>query len=222
MNLAILLPTIYRKEGLQRSLKSLFETTKNYDLTVVIAREWDDYSAIDTCKLYNGKVIQAVCRQNKMGPAYAWNTALQAAQFFDGYFTASDDIEFIDGWLDEILKIQKATGKGLIGVNDGTGKYERAKFCTHYFLTRNFIRNHNGGVVYCPHYYTDFCDVEIIERANKVDEFAYAPESKIIHHWKEINDEAYRRGESRRNEAKKIYEDRKSKGFPNDYPSIIK
>lgn len=222
MNVCILLPTIYRRQGLIRTLESLFNTTQRYDISVVVAHEWDDLGAISVCKLWNGRVVRAVCEKNKQGPAYAWNTALRAAQFYDGYFLASDDMEFCDGWLDEIMKVYNIHNKGLIGVNDGTGKYERAKFCTHYFLTRGFIRNTNGGVVCCPHYYADFTDVEVIDRANLSNEFSYAEKAKIIHHWREVDDDAYRRGDERRTEARGIYLRRKALGFPNDYEPIIR
>ena len=222
MNIAILLPTIYRKDGLHRTLTSLFHTTKDYELTVVVAHEWDDDDAVKVCSLYNGKVIRAICEKNKQGPAYAWNTALAAAQYHDAYFLASDDIEFTLCWLDEVIKTYNVANKGLIGVNDGTGKYERAGFCTHYFMTRKFIRDVNGGVVCCPHYYADFTDVEVIDRAKKVNQFAYADKARIFHHWREVDDEAYRRGDERRTEARGIYLRRKEKGFINDWEPIIK
>ena len=222
MNIAILLPTIHRKEGLKRALESLFDTTKGHDISVIVAHEWDDEDAVKVCGLYNGKVIRAVCEKNKMGPAYAWNTALSKAKYYDGYFLASDDIEFMDNWLDEVLKIQAIANKGLVGINDNTGKYERAGFCTHYFLTRDFIIHHNGGVVCCPHYFADFTDVEIIERAKIHNEFAYAEHARVIHHWREIDDEAYKRGDERRTEARGVYLRRKANNFPNDYERIIK
>lgn len=218
----MLLPTIYRRQGLIRSLESLFSTTERYDLSVVVAHEWDDYGAVEVCKTHDGRVRRAVCEKNQQGPAYAWNSALKVAQFYDAYFLASDDIEFCDGWLDEIMRVYNKTQKGLIGVNDGTGKYERAGFCTHYFMTRPFIRNVNGGVACCPHYYADFTDVEIIERAESCNEFAYAAQSRIVHHWREEDDEAYRRGDARRMQAREIYLARKAKGFPDDYEAIIK
>lgn len=221
MNIAVLLPTIYRKEGLKRTLESLFATTQNHSLHVVIARELDDCEAMDVCYEYDARVMEAVCPKEKQGPAYAWNTALRKAQFYDAYFLASDDMEFCPSWLDEIMFVYNKSQKGLIGVNDGTGKYERAGFCTFYFMTRSFVRNVNGGVVCCPHYFADFTDVEVIERAKKVNEFAYASESRIVHHWREVDDEAYRRGDARRKEARKIYEDRKAKGFPNDHERIV-
>ena len=73
----------------------------------------------------------------------------------------------------------------------------------------------------CPHYFADFSDVEIIERAKKVNEFAYAENARIIHHWREIDDEAYKRGDDRRTEARGIYLRRKANNFPNDYERII-
>lgn len=222
MQIAILLPTIYRKDGLKRTLTTLFDTTEKYDLSVIVARERDDVEALKVCQTYNGKVISAICEKEKQGPAYAWNTALKHAKYYDAYFLASDDIEFTDGWLNEVLKVYSVANKGLIGVNDSTGKYERAGFCTHYFMTRKFIKEINGGVVCCPHYFADYTDVEIIERAIAYNEFAYAQHARIFHHWRKNDDEAYQRGDERRREAKETYLRRKAKGFPDDYERIMK
>lgn len=216
MNVCVLLPTIYRPDGLRRALSTL-ETSL---VETIIICEKDDEEAKQIALDYMCRFCTT--EKSLQGPAYAWNTGLKHAQFHDAYFLASDDIEFVPGWLHEIQKIYETTQAGLIGVNDGTGKYERAGFCTHYFMTRNFIRNVNGGVVCCPHYFADFTDVEIIERAKKVNQFAYAAEAKVIHHWREIDDEAYRRGDTRRAEAKKIYLERKAQGFPDNYKAIIK
>jgi hypothetical protein len=76
-------------------------------------------------------------------------------------------------------------------------------------------------VAACPHYFADFTDVEIVERGKRAGCFAYAAEARILHHWREVDDEAYRRGEGRRKAAKQVHLLRKMAGYPDDYERII-
>jgi hypothetical protein len=169
-------------------------------------------------------VKSVICEKPLQGPAYAWNTGLKHTQFYDAYFLASDDTEFIPGWYGEVTKVlkEKLNYSGVVGVNDGTGKYERAGFATQFLITRDFIVEHNGGVVACPHYYCDFVDVELTERAKAVNKFAYADKSMVIHHWREHDDMGYRKADDKRSEMRGVYLRRKANNFPDDYERIIK
>jgi hypothetical protein len=65
------------------------------------------------------------------------------------YFLGSDDIVFEEGWLSVTLGVLKSqlNGSGLVGVNDGTGKFERTGWATQYLMTKDFIIEENGGVL---------------------------------------------------------------------------
>lgn len=228
MRTAILLPTIYRPSGLLRVLDSIFYTVQNHVLEesdkteIVIACEDDDKEVW----IWSPDINIAVCKEKMKGPAYAWNTALQWLEdrnkTYDLYVLASDDIEFLSGWLEQVIKVQQETNRGLIGLNDNSGKYERAGFCTHYAMTREFIKKYNGGVVACPHYSADFTDREIIDRADLVDQFAYAKEANIIHYHRKQDDLGYKKADDQRQAMRELYLKRKRDNFPNDYPAIIK
>ena len=224
MKIAILLPTIYRPMGLYKAISSLWLHTDINLIDVCIACEIDD----DNPYTYAQKFVDiAVCEKRLQGPGYAWNIALQYLEKhnkkYDAYYLASDDIEFCPGWLDETLKVlqDKLDGSGLVATNEGTDKVKRAGFATQYLMTRDFIRDHNGGIAAYP-YPTDFSDVESSMRAQKVNKFAYAEKAVVRHLWRENNDEAYIRSDKLRKDAKTIFEDRKSKGFPDDFERIIK
>ena len=216
MNIAILLPTIYRPDGLKRTLASLSTTLAD----VIVISEQDDYQATNIALNY----MCRICRTDKpyQGPAYAWNTGLKHAQFYDAYVLANDDDEYCPNWLPEVLKVYNETKCGLIGLNDLSGKYERVGYCTHYFKTRDFIINYNGGVVACPHYACDFTDVEVYERGKRNNQFAYAEKAMVKHHWREIEDEGYALADQRRKEARDKFVERKMNNFPDDYKAIIK
>jgi len=88
-------------------------------------------------------------------------------------------------------------------------------------MTRDFIIEHNGGVVACPHYLCDFTDLEANARANRAGKFAYSPNSLVPHHWRNVDDEAYRRADKRRAAARDVFTARKALGFPDDYERIL-
>jgi len=218
-SVAVLLPTIYRPDGLKRTLLSLQTTSPKAD--IIVASEYDDLSAVDMCEKYKVKRID--CPKQRAGPAHAWNTALSAAPDYDIYVLAADDLEFKPGWLEHALQVLEGSlnGSGLVGFNDETGKFERAGFATHYMMTRDFIIDHNGGVAACPHYLCDFTDVEANARATRAGKFSYSPNSLVPHHWRRVDDEAYRRADKRRSKAREVFIKRKVAGFPDDYERIL-
>jgi GT2 family glycosyltransferase len=217
ISIAVIIPTIYRPDGLRRVLSSLMTS----DVTPIVIMERDDKEAVEICLDYLVR-FRSVDKPLQ-GPAYAWNTGLKHFQFYDAYFLGSDDIVFEEGWLSVTLGVLKSqlNGSGLVGVNDGTGKFERTGWATQYLMTKDFIIEENGGVLACPHYLCDFTDVEACLRAQRVNKFAYASEAKVTHHWREVDDEAYKRADGKRKAMKVLFEKRKEMGFPDDYERII-
>ena len=217
--IAALVPTIYRPVGLERVILSLRMTAPNVD--IIVAGEFDDLAGQDIAEKYLAEWVD--CKEVKAGPAYAWNTALRAAPDYDIYVLAADDLEFKEGWLENALQVlsSKLNGSGLVGFNDETGKFERAGFATHYMMTRDFIIEHNGGVMVCPYYLCDFVDLEANARAKRAGKFAYSPNSHVPHYWRVVDDEGYRRADKRRSKAKEVFITRKALGFPDDFERIL-
>jgi glycosyltransferase involved in cell wall biosynthesis len=94
MKLTVLLPTMYRPDGLQKALQSMIDTAPN--VYAVVAHEKDDTDAALIAMLTGAKVT--VCQKPKQGNAYAWNTAFRAAIPSDLYLLGSDDMIFTPGW----------------------------------------------------------------------------------------------------------------------------
>jgi len=223
MKTAVLVPTIYRPEGLHRVLSSLRKNTQENDIDIVVISEWDDVKAKMIANSYNALYI--TCPDELQGPGYAWNIGLAFAEYtkkYDNYFLGSDDMEFCKDWLNEALQVlvEKLPSGGVVGVNEQQGKYQRAGFCPFYLMTRDFIRDHNGGIAAYP-YPADFTDTETCIRAKRINKFAYAPNSKVNHHWRETMDKGYKKAIGKQSEAKKMYEKRYKNDFPDDQKRII-
>lgn len=230
MKIAILIPTIYRPEGLLTVLSSFYKSisgTIEHDIHVFVAGETDDEEAKKIARQY--WATYCICEEPLQGPGYAYNTALKHAKDYDAYFLASDDCEFTLGWLEEVLSVLylELDGSGLVGINDGRKDSRRIKLGeiqpTHYLMTKDFIIKYNGGIAAYP-YPVDFTDLEACVKARAANKFAYAENAIVKHNWIGINkpDEHFKRNQLRKKEAKLLYAERLVLGFPNNVEAILK
>ena len=228
MKIGILIPTIFRPTGLRRTLETLITTLpSDADRVVIsIAGEKEDVEARAIAAEY--AALFTACPEPLMGPGYAWNVALSAATDCDAYFLASDDMEFTDGWLEEVLRVLREDlhGSGLVGINDGRKDSKRirenAVEPTHYLMTRDFIARHNGGLAAYP-YPVDWTDLEANIRARKAGKWAYAERALVRHVWIGLRggDEHFKRNQTKRQEAKAMYRMRFAAGFPDDVEPVL-
>jgi len=216
MEITALIPTAYRPVGLRRVLESLHKTAPS--VRVVVAAERDDTEAEKIASEYEALFV--VCEKYRQGCAYAWNTALQAAPNSDIYVIGSDDAEFLDGWLEASLAgLEQIGGDGLVGFDSG----KRKPFAEHYMMTRKFIIEYHGGVAAVPHYSSWCVDSEAWERAKSADKYIKVESAMVLHHWDGPNgDLAYTIALERREENRKIYNQRHKAGFPDDFEPILK
>lgn len=117
---------------------------------------------------------------------------------------AADDLEFTPGWDETALAVQRMSGCGVVGTNDMANPHVIAgEFSTHPLVTRDYIREQGGsldgpGIVYSELYRHNFVDRELAALAQSRGEWAFALESKIIHHHHGFgaapDDATYRKG----------------------------
>lgn len=189
-------------------MQSLYETAPG--VIPVVAYEQDDRTALSILEEFGA--IPAPCPQYRQGCAYAWNTALRAADNYDAYVIASDDVEFLPGWLTAVHKgLNK--GFGFVGLY---AAWKDMWYSFFYLMTREFIIKHHGGVAAVPHYKVWGVDSEACDRAKAAGQYYKTPEQCVIHHHSPILPP-----ESVRAETKRIYGIRKYKGWPDDYERII-
>lgn len=218
MNIAALIPTLHRPAGLWRVVQSLEETAPN--VIRVVATDPDDRTAREIAQVFD--CVTAVCDDNRLGCAHAWNTALRAYPDADAYVLGADDAIFTAGWLEAALKaLQKELkGSGLVGFN---ANWKKTDYSFFYLMTRDFIIEHHGGVAAVPHYFTWGLDTEACERAMRVGKYYKALDAVVLHDWQgPYGDETYRMGRARRAETKELYKRREELGFPNDFEPIIR
>ena len=204
MNIAILIPTYFRTHGLRKLLQSIKDTAPLVH-PVVIA-EPDDKQAPIIASRFGATFSTCPPRR---GSGAAWNLALAIAPVSDGYILGADDCYYLPGWYEALIQCVDANGgSGLFGLNDGTG-------VQHYMMTRDFIIEHNGGVMVMPYYRGWYQDREACERARRVGKYFFAIDAKMRHNWHGSATNHYEK------DGERLFRERIAAGFPDNYPPIL-
>lgn len=216
--IAVLVPTRKRPEGLRRVLQSLMNTAPECELVVIA--DPDDWKARAIAQVFGAIYVEA--EAPRLGCANAWNTGLAAMPGFSAYVLGADDVVFQSAWLMHTLEaLDEVGGSGLVGFNDGR-KNGNEKFASHYLMTRDFIIQHHGGVMAVPHYTAEFVDAEANLRARAAGKFIWAERARVLHLWEGPDgDETYRLAASKKAENRALFEERKLCGFPDDFTPIL-
>lgn len=204
MNIAILIPTYFRSHKLHKLLQSLKDTSPL--VHPVVVAEPDDEQAPKLAARYGATFSTCPPRR---GSGAAWNLALAIAPDFDAYILGADDCYYLPGWYEAMVKCMDDNGgSGLFALNDGTGTQ-------HYLMTRDFIIEHNGGVMVMPYYKGWFQDIEACARARRVGKYFFAIDAKIVHNWHGSATNHYEAA------GKRLFTQREAAGFPDDFPPIL-
>jgi len=225
MRTALILPTLGRPDQAAKCVEQLLLTSSAdvvlvMPVTEVLLPTWQEtYKHL----LTEPRVIRACYIYGSLNASEAWNYGLSDAPDYDAYFLAADDIWAQDGWFDEVLRVHKATGAGMVGINDMHS--DGSIMATHYWMTRQFIVEHNGGVMSCPWYRSWCMDLETTERAKRANTYAWAQHAKVDHrhvHWGAAPmDGTYAFAKPRHIYDQVVCDYRRRNGWPDDFEAVI-
>jgi hypothetical protein len=145
----------------------------------------EDEDQIAACRETEGEVI-LVCGEHSQFPRKI-NVGFNATENLY-VFVAADDIEPLPGWDTTALTIALACGRGVIGTNDQSNKWNvNGHFSTHPLIRRSYVLEHGGsldgpGIVFHEGYDHNYVDRELCHLAQARNEWAFAVESRLIHH----------------------------------------
>lgn len=219
MKTAVILPTWSRVQQAVQCVHRLLDTS---EADVVIVTE-DDLTPFIDIQLTRGRVF-FVKTTPRMTAVQKWNYGLERYPDYKAYVLGADDLWAQEDWHNEVLRVRMETGAGFIGINDG--RSDGSIMSTHYFMTREFIVQHHGGVMAIPHYRSWGLDEEATIRAKRANQFAYAERAVLEHrHWvwgKAEQDENYKRARPAHDYDIMICKMRESRGFPDDFEAVIR
>lgn len=221
--ISVIVPTCFRPEMFSKMLDSLESTTTGYDIETIAIVDGD----IETRDIATKRCTIVDYSDEMRGGVFCWNRGLELSHG-SIIVPAGDDQLFHDGWLDYALKSHKKElgGSGVVGMNDLA--YDgNIQLATMFIFDRDYCKEHMGGVI-APPVYKYYCvDSEINAKAKSLNKF-YWDERSIVEHLhsahgkRELDDHDRHRMDNNFMEIdNKTFEDRKAKGFPIEWDSLI-
>lgn len=222
MKVSVVIASCKRPAMFAAMLQSLKDTTQGYDIETIAVVDDDPETAkiaVEQCDILNYSAT-------RRGAIFAWNLGLSLSSG-EIIVPAGDDQKFYPNWLREALLAHEGRlhNYGVVGMNDLA--YDgNTQLATMYMMDRKFIKEVLGGVLAMPCYHYYCVDSEINAKA-KPNNFCWCKEAIVEHlhsaHGKRSVDEHdLERGRMNYMEMDNaIFEDRKRRGFPIEWESVI-
>jgi len=208
---SVIIPTRGRAQQVALCIDQLIRTTLSWSIEIIVVADEDDQQTLSLLPSSINPVIVA-----DDTPIAKWNIGLQHASG-DYVVVGADDVWWYDRWLDEVINF----GGDFIGLN--TLEYNERHF-THFVMSRRYVIEHNGGVVFYPGYKHLYADNEVNERAKRVGLHRFCSRAVVEHrhpaHGKAQIDMIYKRSERYGAEDKLLFESRQKVGFPDDFVGV--
>jgi len=213
--ISVIVPSRHRSEQLRVYLGQLSNVSPGIEIITVL-----DYDDVDSLSLrLPGQRVVMEWKQEPPTPVEKWNTGLAAATG-DAFVLGGDDHWFKQGWLEDAQACLEE-GAGFIGL----AEQREIGWPVIYLMTREWCKKWHGGVLCVPHYKSQCVDKETYFRAMRSQDWIW-PEGVVENHhpyhgtkpW----DDIYRRGQAWSEEDHKTFERRRSAGFPDDFPPVLR
>lgn len=180
----ILVPVLARPANAAKVVKSIVEHTK-VDYSIVFLCSLGDKRQINACKQTGARIIIEEFGRRSQYPK-KMNLGFQRTdrQYL---LMGADDLEFTDGWDENVLWLAEQSGAGVIGTNDCSHpEVKVGKFATHPLVRRSYIEQEGGsldgpGTIFTPAYDHNYSDRELCHLAQYRGKWAFAVNSRIIH-----------------------------------------
>ena len=216
MRVSVIIPSIYRPVELRRCVEAVLATA---DCEVICSLSRGDDESRATLRGLH--VVVTAEHEPLTGGTIAVNEAARVATG-DAFAFIGDDCVPQHGWLETALETLGSFPEesGVIGLNDQRrGPYDGRKFATHYLVTRDFCLRYNGGVLWCPHYWHYYTDVELCARARALHRYHWSERAVVRHDRR--SDAVIAAALPHYENDKRTYHTRESTGFPTDYDVIL-
>ena len=213
--ISLVLPSRDRPIGLKRVLDSIYATTKEYDIEIIVILDEPD---ISSHKLVEGlPFVKMVTMPSNYVNGHPQQKAQAGYKASRGEWIVfvSDDIVFHPGWLKAALAWPNKGFVGLCDPNHGDN------LATHPMVTREFVETVMNGHFGQPWYYVWWADNEWKCKAMKAGTFTVCPGAGFDHLHADaspIPDSINEIGKQYRERDQITFYARHNAGFPEDWP----
>ena len=151
MKISVITPTCYRPQMFKEMCESLLATTQGYDIEHIVLVDED----LETKKIADDFQFTVSFTDKKRGALNCWNEGL-AMSHGDVIVPGGDDHLYHPKWLDYALDSLETqlNGYGVVGMNDLA--YSEKQVATMWLFTRDYCKDHMGGI-FAPPIYDYLC-----------------------------------------------------------------
>lgn len=184
--IAVLIPVLDRPERAFKVVNSIRESSADRHRVVFICSPGDE-TEIYACRHTDADVCIVDWDPGKGDFARKTNFGFQITDQ-EFVFCGADDLTFTPGWDIEALRVAEEASAGVIGTWDGANPATMAGgHATHSLVRRSYIDEQGGtmdgtGSIYCELYDHQCVDNELVEVAKARGQWAFAENSKVLHH----------------------------------------
>ena len=206
MHVTIIIPTFDRIQSLQRTIKSI-RNSSHKEISIIVVVDGKKAMLEEVMKepvtiMFNERRMDWPACQNKAIGSWAWT---------DGVLYGADDIEFPPEGIATAVKAMEKyfpDGDGLIGLDQDC----RPKIDSAFGLMgRKFIERFPFRTAFCPQYIHFFSDAEIGAYAKSIKKFYFCKEVILKH--TRAQDNTYALGMAKWAKDRATWQERAKKGY---------
>ncbi len=130
MKVSFIIPVYNQIELTLRCIKTLQETVESRDYEIIIVDDCSDTETRKKLEIFRSDRIRLISNSTNLGYAKSNNIGANEAKGRI-LILANNDLEFLPGWLEPILKCIRKTGTGIVGniqIDTRTGEIDHAGF----------------------------------------------------------------------------------------------
>ncbi len=218
MLISIVVPSRDRPDGLRRVIKSIRETTQEFDIEIVVVLDRPDQTSRKLVEsLQPGITVATMPDSYVSGNSQQKFQAGYKASKGEWIVSGSDDITFADGWLAAMVV---HPNKGFVGLND---EHHGTNLAPLFMASREYIETTMNGRFGLPWYYVWWADNEWKVKAMRANTFVVCPDARFEHHhaaYTGVYDSIARLGQTHHDHDAKTFAARHAANFPEDWPEV--
>lgn len=220
MKISIIIPTYCRPTQVRDYTAQLIRTVEKFDTEIIVVAEVNE----NALSLVKALPVTTMFHKDWRGSMANWNIGAELATG-DVLVLGSDDLWYMDNWLDNALAQMEAEDCCYCGINDLLGSIHPDCDPTHWVITRQGIIDHCGGCIMPPVYTMTYGDNEIAARLRRAEQFTWCEQAMVDHRHvaagKAKMDRAYMNMQRYLRQDQITFEKRKAAGFPDDYGAVV-
>ena len=219
MKISIIVPTYCRPRQVHDYTEQLIRTVEGHDTEIIVVAEVND-NALDYVKALP---VITTFHKDWRGSMANWNIGASMATG-DLLVLGSDDLWWMDGWLDEALEQMELSDCCYCGLNDMQHNGWDGD-PTHWIISRQGIIDHCGGCIMPPAYTMTYGDNEIAARLRRANQYTWCKQAMVDHRHPSAGkakvDRGYLNMQRHLYQDRVVFEQRKALGWPDDFAPVV-